>query len=157
MPAGARRSAATSASFTSVPYVSRTTSDPSRRIEPVTGTKQPVLHQRDHLDAFPVAEGYQQGTWVGHGGEAGFRKQPDIPPVGKEPGERFHLLGRGVLVELVEFQFGDMSFEPGGRQETPGGAHFLHHKALQPGQELEDRGGEYLPGVPFSQGCGNEI
>jgi hypothetical protein len=62
-----------------------------------------------------------------------------------------------VLVELVELQPVNVPLEPGGRQETPRGAEFLHHKTAEGGNDLQYGSREHPGRVSFSQGSGDEV
>jgi hypothetical protein len=104
-----------------------------------------------------MAKGHQEGTGICHGGKAGLGEKAHISALIKEFGKGLHVLGTGVLVELVELQAVNMPLEPGGRQEPTRRAELLHHKAIEGGDDLQDGSREHPGRVSFSQGSGYEV
>ena len=78
------------------------------------------------------------------------RHQSDVALLEQVP-EHFHLLLRGMLVEFVELEFGDASFQPCSGQETPRRPGLFHDISLQLMYNIENGSRKDFPGVVVSQ------
>ena len=85
---------------------------------------------------------HEQCPRIGHGGQARFGNQPGI--LLSEPrSERLDLFPCGMLVQFKQFQFVDVPFPPGGRQETPRRPQLFHEEETQLPYPLKNRRGEH--------------